>query len=192
MIHLPYSRELSLLLAFERTPLGQLLVYVFYNGETLVDTLIYKPGRPFCLKTMTYSTYQGVLYVCLGLNHPLYRFKLDEDALAKFNDRVQLIYDQKQQLSASYSLASGSCYQQVVEQAKLENPAILRSLFSFEVLEWPVTTYTPQYLTELLQVDMEKVNETLQKASEEEEGKQPILLRTQAVAPFANRLWCFG
>ncbi len=214
MVRLPYSRELSLLLGFERTPSGALRIYVFYNGEILVETLTYKTGRPVSLKTMTYSAYQGVLYVCFGIKHPLYRFRIDEDALVKFNDEVNKIYEDKQaDLSAEIEaredfsaiedefvpgmpvledLTAYYHHQQVVEKVKLENPDILKALFAFEALEWPVTTYTPEHLTEMLQVDAEKVNETLQKASEEENDKDASLLRTAVVAPFASRLWCFG
>jgi hypothetical protein len=218
MIHLPYSRELSLLLAFERVPSGDLRIYVFYNGETLVETMQYKIGRPFSLKAMTYSTYQGVLYVCFGIKHSLYRFKVEEDALVKFNDQINKIYEDKQKeieareafieehrhdfravgdefasdKSVLEDLTSYYHHQQVVEKVKLEHPDILKPLFAFEALEWPVMAYTPQRLTEMLQMDAEKVNDTLEKASEEEKDKEPSLLRVQVVAPFADRLWGFG
>ena len=214
MIHLPYSRELSLLLVFERNQSGNLCIRVFYNGEILVETLQYKIGRPFSLKAMSYSTYQGVLYICFGLKHPLYRFKIDEGALVKFNDEINKVYEEKQQEieereafiekhrddfraieDESVFLEDLTAYyhhQQVIEKVKLENPDILKGLFAFQALDWPVTTYTPQRLTELLQVDAEKVNEVLEKASEEEKDKKPFLLRTQVVAPFASRLWGFG
>lgn len=219
MVNLPYSRELSLLLVFERQVSGILRIRVFYNGETLVEILEHKMGRPFSLRAMSYSTYQGVLYVCFGLNHPLYRFKIDEDALVKFNDEINKFYEDKQKeieaeqefierhrhdfravgnesgLDASvFSSDLTSCYHRakVVEKVKLDNPDILKNLFVFEALEWPVTAWTPEHLTELLQVDAEKVNETLEKASEEEQGKTPLLLRTGVVAPFARRLWGFG
>lgn len=214
MVRLPYSRELSLLLVFERTPSGTLRIYVFYNGETLVETLHYKPGRPFSLKCMSYSAYQGVLYVCFGAKHPLYRFRIDEGALVKFNDEVNRVYEKKKQETEIREefleknredleiieddtvlledLTTNFHHQQVVEQVMLENPELRRGLFSFEVLEWPVVSYSPKQLTEMLQVDPEKVNETLQKASEEESEKPPFLLRTSVVAPFASRLWCFG
>ena len=214
MIRLPYSRELSLLLVFERNVSGNLCIRVFYNGEILVETLQYKMGRPFSLKAISYSTYQGVLYICFGLKHPLYRFKIDEDALVKFNDEINKIYEEKQQEIEDREafieehrddfravdnesvfledLTSYYHHQQVVEKVKLENPDILKGLFAFQALDWPVTTYTPERLTELLQVDAEKVNEALEKASDEEKDKTPFLLRTQVVAPFASRLWGFG
>jgi len=212
MIHLPYSRELSLLLCFEREGTGFLRIRAFYNGETLVQTFQYKMGRPFSLKSMSYCTYQGVLYICFGLNHPLYRFKIEEDALAKFNDEVNKVYAQKRRdiegrppIEAregiredfrrsflSEDLTAYCHHAQIVEQVKLDHPDILKPLFAFEVLEWPVTTYTPQRLSELLQIDAEQVNEALEKASEEEKDKVPLLLRTEVIAPFANRLWGFG
>ena len=210
MIHLPYSRELSLLLCFEREGTGFLRIRAFYNGETLVQTFRYKMGRPFSLKCLSYCSYQGVLYICFGLNHPLYRFKIDEDALAKFNDEVNKVYAQKRQeieeqerategfrITEAEDLPDESVtaychHSQIVEQVKLDHPDIFKPLFAFEALEWPVNTYTPQRLSELLQIDAEQVNEALKKASEEEKDKAPLLLRTQVIAPFANRLWGFG
>jgi len=214
MVNLPYSRELSLLLCFERDGKGDLHIRVFYNGETLVETLRYKMGRPFSLKTLSYCAYQGVLYVCFGLNHPLYRFKVDEDALGVFNGEINKIYAEKQkeiderdefiekhkhdfravqdESIFGKDVTAYHCHAQVVEQVKLENPETLKTLFAFEALAWPVTSYTPQHLTELLQVDAEQVNETLEKASEEEQDKVPMLFRVEAIAPFASRLWGFG
>ena len=89
LVKVAYSRELSLLLLLERTVDMQLIIYVFYNGESLVETLQYKMPAKFSLKTMTQAAYQGELFLCFGVGHPLYRFRIDTDALAQFTAAIE-------------------------------------------------------------------------------------------------------
>ncbi len=206
LINLSYSRELSLLLCLKQTNAKELLIRVLFQGESWLQTLRIKLPKAFEMTSLTHSSAKGCIYLCLGVNHPLYIFKIDDAAFQKMVAAVELEVEQQQYKLAQYVAVIGEdveveieggiesskfSYYQAIELAKQKNVALMKTLFSLKQALPTVVKYREKSLESVFRDphSPETLEKAMHEASNDIETKD---VSGALIVPYANRLWCFG